>query len=61
MTGDTLNRAMALLAFVLLTGFVGILIGYVTRWDLAIMSMITLVLAGWDFWHTAMGNKSDHH
>ncbi|WP_412777186.1 hypothetical protein [Thalassospira lucentensis] len=61
MTGDTLNRAMALLAFVILTGFVGILIAYVPRWDLAIMAMIMLVLAGWDFFHTATGRKSDHH
>lgn len=58
---DLLNRAMALLAMVLLTGFVGVLIAYVPRWDLGIMAALTVVLAGWDFWHTATGRKSDHH
>ncbi|MCC9624433.1 hypothetical protein LPB41_22355 [Thalassospira sp. MA62] len=61
MTSDLLNRAMALFAFVVLAGFLGILFGYVTRWDLGIMVAITLVLAGWDFFHVATGRKEDTH
>ena len=37
MQSGLLNRVMALLAFVILVGFVGILVAYVPRWDLAIM------------------------
>lgn len=59
MTGDLLNRGMALLAFAILVGFVGILLGFVPRWDLAIMTAITVGLAGWDFFHVATGRKEN--
>ena len=61
MENSLLNRAMGLLAFVVLIGFVGILVGYVTRWDLEVMVAITVGLAGWDIWHVAMGHKEDTH
>ncbi|WP_417828914.1 hypothetical protein [Thalassospira sp.] len=61
MENSLLNRGMALLSFVVLIGFLGILLGYVTRWDLAIMVAITVGLAGWDTWHVAMGHKEDKH
>lgn len=56
-----LNRAMALLAFIVLAVSVGTLVVFVPRWDLAIMVGLTLVLAGWDLWHVAMGHKEDKH
>lgn len=61
MENSLLNRAMALLAFAVLVGFVGILVGYVTRFDLALMAALTVGLAGWDMWHVAMGHKEDKH
>ena len=61
MTQSRLDQAMALLAYIVFFGFLGILFGYVTRWDLGIMVGITLALAGWDFWHMATGRQSDHH
>ncbi|MBP3127065.1 MULTISPECIES: hypothetical protein [unclassified Thalassospira] len=61
MENSLLNRAMALLAFAVLVGFVGILVGYVTRFDLAVMVALTVGLAGWDMWHVAMGHKEDKH
>ncbi len=61
MTKVRLDGIMAIIAYVMLMGFVGILFGHVTRWDLGIMVAITLALAGWDFWHMATGRKSDHH
>lgn len=61
MENSLLNRVMALLSFVVLVGFVGILVGYVTRFDLAFMGALTLGLAGWDIWHVAMGHKEDKH
>jgi hypothetical protein len=61
MQNGLLNRAMALLAFVILVGFVGILVAYVPRWDLGIMAALTVGLAGWDIWHVAMGHKEDKH
>ncbi len=56
-----LNRAMALLAFIVLAVSIGTLVFYVPRWDLAIMVGLTLALAGWDMWHVAMGHKEDKH
>lgn len=56
-----LDRAMGLLSFIVLVGFLGILVGYVTRWDIALMVALTLGLAGWDIWHVAMGHKEDKH
>lgn len=53
------NRGVALLAFVVLVGFCGILVGYVPRWDLGLMVALTVGLAGWDIWHVAMGHKED--
>ncbi|MFV1852577.1 MAG: hypothetical protein ACMZ66_17990 [Thalassospira sp.] len=56
-----LNRAMALLAFIVLAVSICTLVFYVPRWDLAIMVGFTLILAGWDMWHVAMGHKEDKH
>lgn len=56
-----LNRAMALLAFIVLAASVVTLVVYVPRWDLGIMIGLTLLLAGWDMWHVAMGHKEDKH
>lgn len=61
MENSLLNRAIALLAFAVLVGFVGILVGYVTRFDLALIVALTVGLAGWDMWHVAMGHKEDKH
>ncbi|AXO16039.1 MULTISPECIES: hypothetical protein [Thalassospira] len=61
MENSLLNRAMALLSFAVLVGFVGILVGYVTRFDLALIVALTVGLAGWDMWHVAMGHKEDKH
>ena len=61
MENSLLNRAMALLSFAVLVGFVGILVGYVTRFDLALIVALTVGLAGWDIWHVAMGHKEDKH
>lgn len=58
MTTSRLDQAMAILAFIVFAGFLGILFGYVTRWDLGIMVGITLALCGWDFWHMATGRKA---
>ncbi|WP_033066980.1 hypothetical protein [Thalassospira australica] len=61
MQSTLLTRIMALLSFAILVGFVGILLGYVPRWDLAIIIAVTVGLAGWDIWHVAMGHKEDKH
>lgn len=42
------NRIMALLAFVGLAGFLGILVWKVPRPDLFAIVALTLALAGWD-------------
>lgn len=42
------NRIIALVAFVILAGFLGILIYKVPRVDLIVLVGITLALAGWD-------------
>ena len=40
---------MSFLAFAVLTGFLGILVYFVPRADLAVAVSVTLALAGWDF------------
>ena len=40
---------MALFAFALLAAFLGILVWYVPRLDLAAVVLVTLLLAGYDF------------
>lgn len=49
---DTL---MKLLAFVIMVGFLAILVIYVPRLDLGIVVLITLALAGWDFFGPKRG------
>ncbi|WP_170314591.1 hypothetical protein [Aquibium carbonis] len=44
-----MDRLMALLALVVLTGFLGILVWKVPRVDLFVVVAITLSLAIWDF------------
>jgi small neutral amino acid transporter SnatA (MarC family) len=43
-----INRLIALVAYLILVGFLGILIFKVPRLDLTILVGITLALAGWD-------------
>ena len=52
------ERVVAVLAFVVLTGFLGILLWKVPRWDLGIIIGITLLLAAYDFLSSA-GRKKD--
>ncbi|WP_168219727.1 hypothetical protein [Pseudotabrizicola formosa] len=43
-----MNNIMALFAFVVLLGFLGILLWHVPRLDLIGVVGVTVVLAGWD-------------
>lgn len=43
------DRMMSILAFGLLTAFLGIMVWYVPRWDLGGAIGITLALVAWDF------------
>lgn len=47
------NRLLAALAFAVLLGFVGILVWYVPRLDLGAVIAVTVLLAGYDFFHSA--------
>lgn len=48
-----INRLVAILAFLMLTGFVGILLWYVPRFDLGAVIAITLTLAAVDLYRSA--------
>ena len=52
------DRAMALLAFLFLLGFLGILVWYVPRLDLGLVVAATLLLVAYDF-YTTLRNKPD--
>ncbi|WP_147335617.1 DUF4175 domain-containing protein [Pseudotabrizicola alkalilacus] len=43
-----MNNVMALFAFAVLLGFLGILLWHVPRWDLIGVVSVTVALAGWD-------------
>jgi len=53
-----IDRAIALVAFAVLTGFLGILIWNVPRLDLGIVIAITLALGGYDFVRRRNGGKA---
>lgn len=44
------DRIMALVAFLFLSGFLAVLAIGVPHIDLILVVLITLLLAGWDFW-----------
>lgn len=44
------DRIMALVAFLFLLGFLAVLVIGVPHIDLIVVVLITLLLAGWDFW-----------
>lgn len=44
-----MDRLMALLALVVLAGFLGILVWNVPHWDLILVVAITMLLVIWDF------------
>ena len=52
----TQNRLFALLAFLCMTGFFGILLAFVPRLDLGIAILVGLALAAWDLW-TQLGRR----
>lgn len=45
-----MDKALALLAFVVFAAFLAILVIWVPRWDLGIVCAFTLVMAGTDFY-----------
>ncbi len=53
-----INRTVAILAFLMLTGFLGILLWFVPRLDLAVVVVLTLLLAFIDLYQTA--GERDH-
>lgn len=44
------DRIMAIVAYLVLLGFLVVLVVGVPHLDLIAVAVITLVLAGWDFW-----------
>ena len=52
-----IDRLMALLAFAMLAGFLGIMMWHVRRWDLGIVIGVTLLLAAYDLMTTRRGNR----
>lgn len=50
-----MDRLMQICAFALLTGFLGILVYSVPRWDLGAVVLVTLAFAAWDILSTRAG------
>lgn len=53
-----MNRIMAVLAFGVLAGFLGILLWHVPETDLIIVAAVVIALAAWDFLTSSGGNGS---
>lgn len=49
MKGTLTDRIMAVFAYAVIAGFLGILIWYVPRTDLGVVIIITLLVIAWDF------------
>ncbi len=56
-----MDKIFAAVSLIMLFGFVGVVIGFVAEVDLAIVVIIVLLMASYDFWKTLWrGNgKSD--
>ena len=52
-----MTRLMALIAFLILAGFIGILVWFVPRYDLAAVALLTMGLVAYDF-ITSSGKKN---
>ncbi len=52
-----IDKLMALLAFAVLLGFLGILVFYVPRWDLGFVVAATLLFAVYDLFFFDRRNK----
>jgi hypothetical protein len=52
-----MNKILASLAFVLLMGFLSVLLIHVPRLDLLVIISITVALAGWDLFTTLFRKK----
>ncbi|MEX0923412.1 MAG: hypothetical protein WDZ84_11605 [Rhodovibrionaceae bacterium] len=44
-----LDRVLGIFAYAVLLGFLGILVGFVPRWDLGIVVAVSLALVAYDF------------
>lgn len=53
-----IDRVVALLAFAVLAGFLGILLWNVPRLDLGAVIVVTLLLGGYDFVRRRNGGKA---
>lgn len=52
-----INRLMALVAFTIFLGFLGIMMWHVRRWDLGIVIGLTVLLAGYDLFQGSRSNN----
>jgi|GEM_PF-897672 len=47
-----MDKIFAVFSLVILFAFVGVVIGFVAEWDLAIVVIVVLLMATYDFWKT---------
>ncbi len=45
-----MDKIFAAISLIMLFAFVGVVIGFVAEWDLAIVVIIVLLMASYDFW-----------
>ena len=50
-----MERVIAIVALATLIGFMGIVLGFVTEPDLIVITVIVLVMAGYDFYRQLTG------
>jgi len=53
-----MNNLMAVFAFAVMLGFLGILLMHVPRLDLIGVVSVTVALAGWDLYQNLRGKRS---
>ncbi len=47
-----LDKIFAILSLIMLTAFVGVVVGFVREVDLAIVILVVVLMASYDFWKT---------
>lgn len=55
------DKFLAFFALVILAAFVGIIIVFVPELDLAIVTVITVVMAGYDFYRSTFRQNGGNH
>lgn len=54
-----MDKIFAAISLIMLFAFVGVVVGFVAEWDLALVIIVVLLMASYDFWKTLRGGNGN--